>query len=130
MILACKDIQKSYGVDVILERVSFLLEEKEKMAVVGVNGAGKTTLFQILTRQTSYDGGELYLKKDVSMGYLRQHAQVEGDGTVYEEMEKVFLPVIEAEKTLREMEGRMANLSGAEFDRLMQEYDLKQQEFE
>ena len=130
MSLACKDIQKSYGVDVILERVSFLLEEKEKMAVVGVNGAGKTTLFQILTRQTSYDGGELYLKKDVSMGYLRQHAQVEGDGTVYEEMEKVFLPVIEAEKTLREMEGRMANLSGAEFDRLMQEYDLKQQEFE
>ena len=58
MILACKDIQKSYGVDVILERVSFLLEEKEKMAVVGVNGAGNTTLFQILSRQTSYDGGE------------------------------------------------------------------------
>ena len=63
MILACKEIHKAYGVDVILEKVSFLLEEKEKIAVVGVNGAGKTTLFQILAGEISYDGGELYKKR-------------------------------------------------------------------
>ena len=39
MILACKDISKSYGTDVILEKISFNLEEKEKAAIVGVNGA-------------------------------------------------------------------------------------------
>ena len=48
MILACKDISKSYGTDVILEKITFNLEEKEKAAVVGVNGAGKTTLVKLI----------------------------------------------------------------------------------
>ena len=59
MILACKDISKSYGTDVILEKISFNLEEKEKAAIVGVNGAGKTTLFKIITDTISYDSGQL-----------------------------------------------------------------------
>ena len=45
MILACKDVSKAFGIDTILEKVTFNLEEKERAAVVGVNGAGNTTLF-------------------------------------------------------------------------------------
>lgn len=41
MILSCKDIEKSYGTDIILNKISFKLEEKERLAIVGVNGAGK-----------------------------------------------------------------------------------------
>ena len=47
MILALNNISKSFGTDVILKNVSFNIEEKDKVAIVGVNGAGKSTLFKI-----------------------------------------------------------------------------------
>ncbi|MBR5122365.1 MAG: ATP-binding cassette domain-containing protein, partial [Anaerotignum sp.] len=53
MILACRQLHKSYGIDVILEKITFHIEEREKAAIVGVNGAGKTTLFKVLTGEIS-----------------------------------------------------------------------------
>ncbi len=47
MILACNNISKSFGADDILKNVTFNINEKEKVAIVGVNGAGKSTLFKI-----------------------------------------------------------------------------------
>ena len=130
MILACKEIHKAYGVDVILEKVSFLLEEKEKIAVVGVNGAGKTTLFQILSGEISYDGGELYKKKEIELGYLKQHAFLEGEETIYEAVLEVFRPVMDAEKQLRQMEQEMASYKGEALARFMEDYAAKQHAFE
>ena len=49
MILSLSGVSKSFGTDVILEKITFNMEEKEKAAIVGVNGAGKTTLFKIIT---------------------------------------------------------------------------------
>ena len=48
MILTCNDICKAYGTDEILRDVSFVLNEREKLAVVGINGAGKSTLLKII----------------------------------------------------------------------------------
>ena len=48
MILDCQNISKAFGTNVILDNVSFHLEDKEKMAIVGINGAGKTTLMRML----------------------------------------------------------------------------------
>jgi|GEM_PF-5522140 len=76
MILACRQLHKAYGIDVILEKITFHIEEREKAAIVGVNGAGKTTLFKVLTGEISADGGEFYLKKDASLGYLAQNIQI------------------------------------------------------
>lgn len=70
MILACRQLHKAYGIDVILEKITFHIEEREKAAIVGVNGAGKTTLFKVLTGEISADGGEFYLKKDAPMATL------------------------------------------------------------
>ena len=65
MIFSCKDIEKSYGTDIVLDKISFKLEEKEHLAIVGANGAGKTTLLKIITGEEPSDGGEVYLKKDI-----------------------------------------------------------------
>ncbi|MDE7059981.1 MAG: ATP-binding cassette domain-containing protein, partial [Lachnospiraceae bacterium] len=46
MIFACNNISKSFGTDVILEQISFLINDREKAAIVGINGAGKSTLFK------------------------------------------------------------------------------------
>ncbi len=130
MILSCRQIKKSYGIDAILDNVTFHMEEKEKVAVVGVNGAGKTTLFRILTNKENKDGGEIYLKKEATMSYMAQNQEVEGNETVYDTLLSVFLPIIEMEKKLRVMEQEMATKTGDDLKTLMESYEGLQQEFE
>lgn len=130
MILAARQLQKSYGIDVILEKITFHLEEREKAAIVGVNGAGKTTLFRILTGETSADGGELFLKKDITLGYLAQNQKIESDRTIYEEMLSVFREIMEAEAKLREMENELGQYQGQLLSDKMAEYAALQLFFE
>lgn len=130
MILACKDLHKAYGIDVVLDKITFHLEEKEKAAIVGVNGAGKTTLFRVLTGETSADGGEYYMKKDATLGYMAQNQQTESTRTIYEEMLSVFEKILETEKLLREMENKMGTLVGQELSDKMEEYSRLQHFFE
>lgn len=130
MILSCRDISKSYGIDVILEKVTFNVEDKEKIAIVGVNGAGKTTLFKILTNEISHDSGEIYVKKDIKTGYLQQDVTIESDKTIFEEALEVFREVLETEETLRTMEKKMASLEGADLEEFMKEYADIQHKFD
>lgn len=130
MILACRQLHKAYGIDVILEKITFHIEEREKAAIVGVNGAGKTTLFKVLTGEISADGGEFYLKKDTSVGYLAQNIHIESDKTIYEEMLSVFEKIIQTEANLREMENEMGGLSGQALADKMEEYGALQHYFE
>ena len=130
MILACKDIHKVYGIDVILEQITFHLEEKEKAAIVGVNGAGKTTLFKIITGEISPDGGSLFLKKDAQIGYLEQNARFESHRTIYDELLSVFSSLLELEQTMRNMEQNMVNCQGSQLEKLMDQYAKLQHDFE
>ena len=130
MILSLSNVSKSYGTDVILEKISFNIEEKEKAAIVGVNGAGKTTLFKIITGEISSDSGDIYLKKDSSFGYLKQNAIPNSEGTIYNEMLAVFSPLIKAEEDLRQMEHEMSHMSGTELKEHMKKYSDLQYKFE
>lgn len=130
MIFSCKDIQKTYGVDVILEKISFHIEDREKAAIVGVNGAGKTTLFKILTGELAADDGDFFLRKEISLGYMAQNQQIDGNCSIYEEMLTVFQSVIEMESQLREMENKMGTLAGAELSDNMEKYSQLQHQFE
>ena len=130
MILAVNHIEKSYGIDTILENITFHIEEREKTAIVGVNGAGKTTLFRILTGEISADGGDVFLKKETTMGYMAQNQQIESNRTIYEEMLSVFEKILTAEVRLREMENEMTHLSGKALSDMMEDYAALQHEFE
>lgn len=130
MIFACKDIQKSYGIDTILEKVSFNIEDREKVAIVGVNGAGKTTVFKIITGEISADNGDMFIRKDASMGYLAQNFVIDKNITVYEEMLSVFNNIMDMEKNLRDMENKMANISEAELPKFMEQYSRLSHDFE
>lgn len=130
MILSLSNVSKSYGTDVILEKIFFNIEEKEKAAIVGVNGAGKTTLFKIITGEISSDSGDIYFKKDSSFGYLKQNAIPNSEGTIYNEMLAVFSPLIKAEEDLRQMEHEMSHMSGTELKEHMKKYSDLQYKFE
>ena len=130
MILACKEIKKTFGVNIVLDNITFHLEQKEKASIVGVNGAGKTTLFKILTEEINADGGEIYLKKETSIGYLAQNQQIDTQTTILEEMMNVFEKVRCEEQNLREMENKMSYLEGKELSDYMEKYAQAQQKFE
>jgi len=104
IILSCKDIVKSFGVDLLLNKVTFNINEGEKIGFIGPNGAGKSTLFKILTNQLDYDSGELFIDKNKTVGYLAQHMSLVVTNTIYEELELVFDDLIKLEKKISELE--------------------------
>lgn len=130
MVLDCQNVCKSYGTNVILNNISFHLEEKEKMAVVGVNGAGKTTLLRIITGIEAADSGNVIISKDKTIGYLSQHQDYNFTDTIYGEMLSVMQPVIELQDKIRQLENDMKHLDGRELDNALSAYNRYTHEFE
>lgn len=128
IVLSCKDIHKSYGIDVILDKITFSINEGEKVGFIGANGAGKSTLFKILTNQLDYDNGELFIDKNKRVGYLSQDLTLNSDNTIYEETLSVFENLLSLEKTLIDLELKMNepyDASKEEYtDRIIKEYTL------
>ena len=136
IMLSCNNVTKSFGVETILEDISFSISEGDKVGIVGVNGTGKTTLFKIITGIYGYDSGEIYTSKDCRMGYLEQNTNFHSDKTIYEEVLKVFSDLIASEIELRDMEHKIAELSKlegsptSELKKLMDDYGKKYERFE
>lgn len=107
IVLSTKDIHKSYGIDVILENVTFSINEGEKVALIGANGAGKSTLFKILTNQLEQDSGELFIEKSKKLGYLSQHLSLDSTNTVFDEMLSVFSELLDLEKKLNILQTKL-----------------------
>ena len=72
MIIALKDAKKVYSSDVIFENLNMEIKNNEKIGLVGRNGSGKTTIFKILAKIETLDEGQLFIRKDVRVGYLAQ----------------------------------------------------------
>ncbi|ADL52670.1 ABC-F family ATP-binding cassette domain-containing protein [Clostridium cellulovorans] len=108
IVLSCKDITKSYGIDVILENVTFGINEGEKIGLIGANGAGKSTLFRIIGGELEYDSGDVFIDKDKKIGYLSQHLSLNTTSTIYEELLSVFQDLVDMENKLSKLEVSMA----------------------
>ena len=130
MILACQNINKAFGTNVILKDASFHIEEKEKAAIVGINGAGKSTLLKIIMKQIPADSGEVILAKDRTIGYLAQHEAVSSGNTIYEELLEVKQDIFELERHIRTLELQMNSQSGGELEQTLELYNRLNTEFE
>ena len=134
IILSCNNINKSFGVESILEDISFSVNEGDKIGIVGVNGTGKTTLFKIITGIYGYDSGDIYTAKNCRLGYLEQNTNLYSDRTVYEEVLSVFSNLVQAEENLRKLEHEISEHSTTEnteeLDNMMNMYSKKLEEFE
>ena len=61
IVVSAKDLTKEYGTDVILDKVSFHINQGDRIGIIGVNGAGKTTLLKILTGEIPCEGGAFFI---------------------------------------------------------------------
>ena len=130
MILACHNIDKSFGDRVIVKGGSFHIEEREKAALVGVNGAGKSTILKMIINEEPLDGGDVLLAKGRTIGYLAQHQALLPHGTIYEELKSAKADIFEMEERIRAIEHELKSLSGEALESRLETYNRLQSEFE
>ena len=109
--LSTSGITLSYGTDVILDDVTFSVNDGDKVGIIGVNGAGKTSLFRIITGKEREDSGAVFIQKGHTVGILEQNPDLTalpGDMTCLEYMYTAHPELIaleeEIERTERELQ--------------------------
>ena len=123
MLLACQNISKAFGTKEILRDVNFHVNEKEKIAIVGINGSGKTTLLKIIMGEETADNGQIILAKDTAIGYLSQHQDISFDNTIYGEMLAAKQYIVDLEANIRRLEHDMKHAEGEELEKILEAYN-------
>ena len=117
--LSVSDVNLSFGTDIILQDISFAINDGDRLGVIGVNGAGKTSLFKIITGEYAPDSGAVYIQKGHTVGVLEQNADLSslpGDMSCIEYMYTAYPTLLSLEKEIAKTE---AALSGAGVDEAM-----------
>jgi ATP-binding cassette subfamily F protein 3 len=127
-LLNLRNISKSYGANLVLNGITWQIEEGRKMGLLGSNGAGKTTLFGIITGELEPDKGEVSRSKHLKIGFLRQEYQLEDDLTLFDEMLKPFSELLSLHDDLRKLEQQMS--SARDPKKLLDAYGKLQLEYE
>lgn len=128
IVLNCKDIKKSYGIDEILKNVTFSINEGDRAGLIGVNGAGKSTIFKIIASLLEADEGELFIDKNKKLGYLSQNLSLTSNNTIYNEVLSVFDNMLRLEQKLADLELKMNEPYDAEnstyHNKIIKDYTL------
>lgn len=122
MILACHNLNKAFGEQIIVKDGSFHIEEHEKAALIGLNGAGKSTILKMIMGELPADSGEIILAKGKTIGYLSQHQKLESGNTIYDEVKTAKSDIIELESQIRSIELELKHLEGEELEKRLQTY--------
>lgn len=99
-IIGTEKLGISFGEKVLLENVSFSINQGDKVSIVGVNGAGKSTLMRLLYHRSIPYTGNIFVAKGKSLGHLEQQNQLNPELTVYEAALGVFKKLSEDEAAL------------------------------
>ena len=130
MILACHNLNKSFGERIIVHDGSFHIEDREKTAFVGINGAGKSTVLKMIIGEEPVDSGNILLTKGKTIGYLAQQQNLESGNTIYDELKTAKADVIALEEQIRSIEHELKSLSGDALASKLDTYNRCISEFE
>ena len=130
MILACHNLEKSFGDQVIVRHGSFHIEDHEKAALTGLNGAGKSTILKMITGELPSDSGEIILAKGKQIGYLSQHPMTDSTRTIYEELRTSRQYLVDLENQIRKTEAELESLSGDALTEKLSSYHKMTSRFE
>ncbi|WLR41515.1 ABC-F type ribosomal protection protein [Bacillus carboniphilus] len=130
IICAVKEITKTMGGNRVFDDITLDIHEKDRVGLVGRNGSGKTTLFNCLAKVEPVDKGDIFIKKDCTVGYLEQIPGYSSETTVKEVLYSPFQQLIEMEKKMRYFEGEMAKpQTEKELESIMTKYAHLQEQF-
>lgn len=100
MILSVSNASKSFGSQEVFENVTFTINEKDKIALVGRNGCGKTTLIKCLMGELNLDSGTINKTRTSTIGMLSQVVFENEAATIQEIMDEVFAPIYQLQAQL------------------------------
>lgn len=103
IVISARELTKAYGTNVILNGVSFHVSKGDRIGIIGINGAGKTTLLNVLAGETACDEGDVFVSGELKIGYLKQDAGFDAEGSIRDEVKKVFRHFPEMERKMEEL---------------------------
>ena len=140
IVLTTTDLTLRFGTTTVLEKISFSVDERDKLGIIGVNGSGKSSLFKLLTGEYEPTEGEVYLSKGKTMGILTQDGAFDEDGedgtgdeSALQHMVHAFPHLLRAEAELEELQRALdagaAAVGEAEYDRITRAYSALHESF-
>lgn len=131
--LSAENISVSFGATPLFAGATFVINKKDRIALVGKNGAGKSTLLKILAGEQEPTSGTLIRQRDITVGYLPQVMVIADEHTVIEEAEKAFDHVNEMQEHLdnlnKQLLGR-TDYESEEYLQLVEEFSHENERFQ
>ncbi len=140
IVLTTTDLTLRFGTTTVLEKVSFSVDERDKLGIIGVNGSGKSSLFKLLTGEYEATEGEVFLSKGKTMGILTQEGAFDengedgtGEESALQHMVHAFPALLKMEAELEDLQKQldlgMEVLGSAEYDRVTRAYSALNEKF-
>lgn len=135
-LLYVENLYKGFSGETLFKNITFSIDQKDKIGVIGVNGAGKTTLIKMMLEMEENDvdpstdrRGTISKKGNLKVGYLSQNINLNYENTVFEELMTVFSSVLEDYKKIHELSLRL-NIEEENFDKIMEELSVVSTRYE
>ena len=118
--ISVESLKVEFGVKPLFSDASFVVNDRDRIALVGKNGAGKSTLLKILCRQQQPTAGTVSIPNDTTIGYLPQVMRLADDTTVIDEARKAFADTTALKERIDRMNRQLAERTDYESDEYMQ----------
>ena len=106
-VLSVNKLRMSFGERELFRELSFEVEARDKVGLIGRNGVGKTTLFKLIRGDLEPTAGVIAAERGLRIGYMEQHACSDGSRSIYDELESVFDSLKEIERRIEELTARI-----------------------
>lgn len=118
--ISVENLEVEFGAKPLFQNVSYVINDKDRIALVGKNGAGKSTMLKIIAGLQQPTGGVVAVPKDTTIGYLPQVMVLSDEHTVMEEAMQAFDHITEMQLRLEKMNNELAERTDYESESYMQ----------
>lgn len=131
--ISVENLSVEFSARPLFADVSFVINKKDRIALVGKNGAGKSTLLKILAKQQLPTSGNVAIQNDISIGYLPQVMVLSDEHTVMEEAEKALEHISEMQERIEKLNNQLAertDYESADYMNLVERFTYESERFQ
>ncbi len=130
--ISIENLTVEFGLRPLFKNVSFIINDNDRIALVGKNGAGKSTMLKIINGSQKPTEGVVATSSELTIGYLPQVMVLQDSNTVMEEAKKAFEPIIEMKKhidALNEEVAKRTDYESPEYAKLLETFTLEHERY-
>ena len=118
--ISIDNLKVEFGIKPLFDNVSFVINDKDRIALVGKNGAGKSTMLKIICGLQKSTSGNVAIPNDTTIGYLPQVMNLQDNTTVREEVKKAFADISKMKERVDKLNEELAQRTDYESDSYME----------